>query len=67
MLAIIDLKNDNLQEITTSVQEKSSGFVEFRDVCFNYPSRPQQTVLDRLSFLDNPGQTVAENPQQSNF
>ena len=35
------------------------GAVEFRDVYFNYPSKPQQPVLHGLSFTVKPGQFVA--------
>jgi ATP-binding cassette subfamily B protein len=33
--------------------------VEFRDIDFAYPSRPQQRVLDAFSLAVEPGQTVA--------
>lgn len=36
-----------------------SGRIEFKDVCFSYPSRPHQQVLKNLSFTIQPGQTVA--------
>lgn len=33
-----------------------SGRIEFRDVIFRYPARPEQPVLRGLSLLVNPGQ-----------
>jgi ATP-binding cassette, subfamily B (MDR/TAP), member 1 len=35
------------------------GRVEFRDVCFEYPTRAEQPVLQRLSLKVEPGQFVA--------
>lgn len=39
--------------------EKVSGTIEFRDVHFRYPTRPDQPVLQGLSFTIKPGQYVA--------
>ncbi|KAJ8598401.1 hypothetical protein CTAYLR_003017 [Chrysophaeum taylorii] len=33
--------------------------LEFRDVCFNYPARPDVVVFDRFSLVVAPGETVA--------
>jgi len=35
------------------------GSVEFRDVGFSYPARPDRAVVDDLSFSITPGETVA--------
>lgn len=35
------------------------GDVEFRDVCFHYPTRPEIQVLNHLSFHMTPGRLVA--------
>ena len=35
------------------------GHVEFKDVTFNYPTRPQIAALDDFSFSVSPGETVA--------
>jgi len=37
----------------------SSGAIEFRDVNFAYPGRPNMAVLDRLSFRVTPGEKLA--------
>jgi len=38
---------------------KPNGAIEFRDVTFAYPTRPDVTVLDRLSFRVAPGEKLA--------
>eukprot|EP01135_Chromosphaera_perkinsii_P005180 Nk52_evm6s321 gene=Nk52_evmTU6s321 len=35
------------------------GSIEFRDVHFTYPQRPEQKILNGVSFRVHPGQTVA--------
>ena len=40
-------------------QEKMSGSVEFHDVHFKYPTRPDVPVLKGLSITVEPGQVVA--------
>lgn len=37
----------------------SKGTIEFSDVDFAYPSRPDTNILDKLSFTINSGETVA--------
>jgi len=39
--------------------EPTQGYIEFQDVYFNYPSRPDVEVLKGISFKCLPGQTVA--------
>jgi len=39
--------------------EPTEGHIEFQDVYFNYPSRPDVEVLKGISFKCLPGQTVA--------
>ena len=41
------------------IQEKVSGNIEFNDVHFNYPSRPDVHVLQGLNISINPGEKVA--------
>ena len=36
-----------------------TGRIEFRDVCFNYPSRPEHPALAGLRLMVEPGETVA--------
>ncbi|XP_045173941.2 ABC-type oligopeptide transporter ABCB9-like isoform X2 [Mercenaria mercenaria] len=35
------------------------GHIEFKDVCFSYPSRPDVPVLKNISFTVNPGEVIA--------
>lgn len=39
--------------------EKLNGVVEFRNVCFSYPTRPNVPVLKEVSFTAQPGEVVA--------
>jgi ABC-type multidrug transport system fused ATPase/permease subunit len=48
---------DLLQE--TAPSKASKGEIEFKNVSFNYPSRPEFNVLKDLSFKVEAGQTVA--------
>ena len=36
-----------------------NGKIEFKNVCFSYPTRPDTKVLKNISFIINPGQSVA--------
>jgi ATP-binding cassette subfamily B protein len=42
-----------------ALPEPAQGAIEFRDVSFAYPMRPDRLALDRLSFSVRPGETVA--------
>ena len=42
-----------------ALPEPAKGAVEFRDVSFAYPMRPDRAALDGLSFSVAPGETVA--------
>ncbi|KAK7498461.1 hypothetical protein BaRGS_00010415 [Batillaria attramentaria] len=41
------------------VKDNFRGEIEFRDVTFAYPSRPHQTVLNKMSFRVSSGEVVA--------
>ncbi|MFZ0401922.1 MAG: ATP-binding cassette domain-containing protein, partial [Pseudolabrys sp.] len=43
----------------TALPKPASGAVEFRDVSFSYPGRPDMPVLDRVSFRVTPGEKLA--------
>ncbi|ORX44526.1 P-loop containing nucleoside triphosphate hydrolase protein [Piromyces finnis] len=63
LFAIIDRLPKEI-EIKTEGGKKSgedsiSGTIEFRDVHFSYPSRPDTEVLKGLSFTCKPGQVIA--------
>jgi len=61
---LIDTKSPIDPSITGGYQgsdnSSASGGVriEFKDVCFSYPSRPDQKVLENFSLLIEPGQCV---------
>jgi len=65
-LAAVELKRlfDRVPEIDSWSQEGESvkdmeGYIEFRDVHFRYPTRPEQPVLRGLNLTVKPGQYVA--------
>lgn len=43
----------------TEKPDKMEGVVEFKDVSFSYPSRPNVQVLKNISFTAKPGEVVA--------
>ncbi len=60
LFELIDGKTENIdlfQEVTPA--KPSEGIIEFRNVSFNYPSRPDFSVLKDISFKVNSGETVA--------
>lgn len=40
------------------IPKEARGIVGFHDVCFAYPSNPQNLVLDHVTFSISPGETV---------
>src|SRR3569833_2190498 len=44
---------------STSHGPRVRGRVEFRDVCFRYPSRPETPVLTNVNLVAEPGEVVA--------
>jgi len=65
LFAIIDRSPEEIEIKTEGGDDKKSdedsfnGTIEFRDVHFSYPSRPDTEVLQGLSFTCKPGQTIA--------
>ena len=61
MFSIIDKKSeiDIFDDKKGVILEKIDGSVEFRDVFFNYPSRPDAKILNGLSLCIPAGKTVA--------
>jgi ATP-binding cassette, subfamily B, bacterial len=56
VLEILDHQDESSAE---STKIKLHGDIEFRDVSFSYPSRPDFTVLSHLNFRIEPGEKVA--------
>ncbi len=44
---------------TQSIADFTGAHVHFDNVCFSYPSRPQEKSLQGISFTANPGETIA--------
>ena len=57
LLNVEDSVQDPSQPISMSTRAK--GAIEFQNVSFNYPARPDIPALDDLSLSINPGETVA--------
>jgi ABC-type multidrug transport system fused ATPase/permease subunit len=49
----------NAVEIPNTASQTSPALVEFKNVSFNYPSRPELAVLEDLSFEIKQGETLA--------
>jgi ATP-binding cassette subfamily B protein len=45
--------------VPVSLPEPARGAIAFENVSLAYPSRPEQCVLDRISFAVEPGETIA--------
>ncbi|KAJ1547417.1 hypothetical protein HK405_005925 [Cladochytrium tenue] len=62
-VAVFDILDRNSSIDPASMDGHSvpfvSGKVEFKDVFFRYPARPERIILDGLTFLANPGKTIA--------
>jgi len=50
---------DILLETSTQSNNEAGSEIEFRNVLFNYPTRPDFNVLKNISFKVNSGQTIA--------
>lgn len=64
LLELLD-SQPSIQSGTLSLKEyqvattSQGARLEFNDVCFNYPSRPDTEALSKLTFSIRPGETVA--------
>jgi len=57
LMDILDEKKEDIQPIKDSI--KINGDVDFKELSFNYPSRPDLNVLDKISFSIKSGQKIA--------
>ena len=48
-----------IEEKMNHNRDRAQGNLSFRGIYFNYPSRPEQNILNGLSFGANKGETVA--------
>lgn len=61
IIEILDTE-DEIQKSNASgiqISDPVAGFIEFQEVEFSYPSRPETRVLNNLNFSIKPGQKVA--------
>lgn len=60
---VFELIDGNIEHIdlhaNINSDKEKSGEIEFKNVSFNYPTRPDFTVLKNISFKANIGETVA--------
>lgn len=59
---VFELIDGNVEGIDLSaltMKKRSEGAIEFKNVSFNYPTRPDFNVLKNISFQVKPGETVA--------
>ena len=56
---LIDRKPDIDHHSGTEKPDKLDGVVEFKNVSFSYPTRPDVKVLNDISFTAQPGEIVA--------
>ena len=54
----LDIKPE-LQIMAAHEPENIQGLIEFKNVCFSYPSRPDTEILKDVSFSVRPGEVVA--------
>lgn len=56
---IFELLEKNTEDLSSGIKQVESGRVEFKDVFFSYPARPEFPVLKGVSFSIDPHETVA--------
>ncbi|KAI0227780.1 hypothetical protein L0F63_006768, partial [Massospora cicadina] len=59
LFALLDRQPQIASPPAAARVEAIGGRVEFRDVVFQYPTRPAQRILKKVSFVAQPGQFVA--------
>ncbi|XP_041349743.1 ABC transporter B family member 25-like [Gigantopelta aegis] len=56
---LMDRQPEMVESTKALILPQLTGNVEFQNVCFTYPSRPEKQVLTNVSFSVKPGQMVA--------
>jgi ATP-binding cassette subfamily B (MDR/TAP) protein 1 len=50
---------DPLEENPSAIKKEIEGRIEFKNVCFSYPTKTDQIIFSDLSFIIEPGQSAA--------
>ena len=59
LVALLDAAPD-IQDSDDAINlDKTNGYIDFKNVSFNYPQRPELTALEDVSLNISPGETVA--------
>ena len=59
LVALLDAAPD-IQDSDDAINlDKTNGYINFKNVSFNYPQRPELTALEDVSLNISPGETVA--------
>lgn len=56
---VLEILDEKVEESSEFQVEKLEGKIEFEQVVFSYPTRPELQVLKELSFYVNPGEKIA--------
>jgi ATP-binding cassette subfamily B (MDR/TAP) protein 1 len=57
--SIVDLEASEETAVAPRVAEDAPVHIEFRDVCFSYPTRPNKLIFDNFNLKIRQGETVA--------
>jgi ABC-type multidrug transport system fused ATPase/permease subunit len=59
LLDLMDEPAESLGDCTPDLDKTIDGRVDFKEVGFSYPSRPEVKVLDKINFTIEPGSKIA--------
>ena len=55
----VAMEGEEMVKVDKSQIDRSQGNISFRGIHFHYPSRPESSILNGLSFSAHKGETVA--------